>query len=176
MREFGDEMCRRIIAAGIPIWRGFCFVSTLHPEIRAAAYIFNRDEATAMRVVAGHDLSNSPEFIESPIAEVRRTHQTLRRRLCEPDCALDFLLLQQLNDEGATDYVAIPMVKSDGETNAITFATDHRGGCTESQIAGLEYVAQGLGLIVELQSSRRIAKSLLERISGDVLVNEYSQV
>ena len=22
MREFGDEMCRRIVAAGIPLWRG----------------------------------------------------------------------------------------------------------------------------------------------------------
>jgi hypothetical protein len=24
MPEFGDEMCRRIVAAGIPLWRGFC--------------------------------------------------------------------------------------------------------------------------------------------------------
>ncbi|MBV8451338.1 MAG: adenylate/guanylate cyclase domain-containing protein [Deltaproteobacteria bacterium] len=166
MREFGAEMCRRIIAAGIPIWQGFCFVSTLHPEVSAAAYIFNRDAATAMRVVAGHDLSNSPEFIESPIAEVRRTQETLRRRLCDSDCPLDFSLLQQLKAEGGTDYVAIPMVRSDGETNAITFATDYKCGFTESEIAGLEYVAQALGVIVELQSSRRIAKSLLDTYIG----------
>src|SRR5215467_8719947 len=95
MREFGAEMCRRIIAAGIPIWRGVCFGSTLHPEVTAAAYIFNRDAATAMRVVAGHDLSNSPEFTESPIMEVRRTQETLRRRLCDSDCPLDFSLLRQ---------------------------------------------------------------------------------
>jgi hypothetical protein len=31
MREFGDEMCRRIVAAGIPLWRGFC---ALTPCIR----------------------------------------------------------------------------------------------------------------------------------------------
>jgi adenylate cyclase len=166
MREFGDEMCRRIIAAGIPIWRGFCFVSTLHPEVRAAAYIFDRDEATAMRLVAGHDLSNSPEFVASPIAEVRRTHETLRRRLCDADCPLDFSLLEQLKREGGTDYVAIPMVRSDDETNAITFATDYKIGFTENEIAGLEYVAQALGVIVELQSSRRIAKSLLDTYVG----------
>jgi adenylate cyclase len=166
MREFGAEMCRRIIAGGIPIWRGFCFVSTLHPEILAAAYIFERDEATAMRVVAGHDLSNSPEFIESPIAEVRRTRVTLRRRLCESDCPLDFALLQQLKAEGGTDYVAVPMIRSDGETNAITFLTDRNGGFTDSEIAGLEYIAQALGVIVELQSSRRIAKSLMDTYIG----------
>src|SRR5262249_7600677 len=34
------------------------------------------------------------------------------------------------------------------------------------EIAGLEYVAQGLGLVVELQSSRRIAKSLLDTYIG----------
>ena len=39
MREFGDEMCRRIVAVGIPLWRGFCVVSTLHPQIAATAYV-----------------------------------------------------------------------------------------------------------------------------------------
>ncbi|MBV8360192.1 MAG: adenylate/guanylate cyclase domain-containing protein [Deltaproteobacteria bacterium] len=166
MREFGTEMCRRLIAAGIPIWRAVCFVSTLHPEVSAAAYIFNRDAATAMRVVAGHDLSNSSEFIESSITEVRQTQETLRRRLCDSDCPFDFSLLQQLKAEGGTDYVAIPMVRSDGETNAITFATDCKRGFTEHEIAGLEYVTQALGVIVELQSSRRIAKSLLDTYIG----------
>jgi hypothetical protein len=28
MREFDDEMCRRIVAAGIPLWRGFCAAGT----------------------------------------------------------------------------------------------------------------------------------------------------
>jgi adenylate cyclase len=59
-REFGAEICRRIYAAGIPIWRGFCFVYTLYPQVQAAAYSWNREEAGAMRVVAGYDLSNSP--------------------------------------------------------------------------------------------------------------------
>ena len=165
-REFGAEMCRRIVAAGIPIWRGFCFVATLHPEIRATAYIWNREEAGAMRVVAGHDLANSPEFTDSPIAEVRRSREMMRRRLGDSSCPLDFPVLQQFKAEGGTDYVAIPMVRSDAETNAITFLTDRKGGFTDGEIAGLEYIAQALGLITELQSSRRIAKSLLDTYIG----------
>jgi adenylate cyclase len=165
-REFGAEMCQRILAGGIPIWRGFCFVATLHPEVSAAAYTWTREEAGAMRVVAGHDLSSSPEFVESPIAVVRSTHQVLRRRLSDSDCPIDFAVLQQFKSEGGTDYVAIPMVRSDGETNAITFLTDREGGFTEGHIAGLEYVAQALGVITELQSSRRIAKTLLDTYIG----------
>jgi len=165
-REFGAEMCRRIFAAGIPIWRGFCFVATLHPESSAAAYIWKREEADAMRVVAGHDLTNSPEFIESPIAVVRRTREKLRRQLCDSACPLDFSVLQQLKAEGGTDYVAIPMARSDSETNAITFATDRPDGFSNDEVAGLEYIAQALGVITELQSSRRIAKSLLDTYIG----------
>jgi len=165
-REFGAEMCRRIWAAGIPIWRGFCFVSTLHPEIHAAAYTWSRAEAGAMRVVAGHDLSESAEFVESPIAAVRRTRQVIRRRLYDSACPLDFSVLRQFKAEGGTDYVAIPMTRSDGEANAITFLTDRTGGFTNGEIAGLEYIAQALGVITELQSSRRIAKSLLDTYIG----------
>jgi adenylate cyclase len=165
-REFGAEMCRRIYAAGIPISRGFCFVSTLHPEIHSAAYTWSREEAGAMRVVAGHELINSPEFIESPIAAVRRIREVIRRRLCDPDCPLDFSVLEQFKAEGGTDYVAIPMVRTDGEPNAITFLTDREGGFTSREIAGLEYIAQALGVITELQASRRIAKSLLDTYIG----------
>ena len=165
-REFGAEMCRRICTAGIPIWRGFCFVATLHPEIQAAAYTWSREEAGAMRVVAGHDLSDSAEFSESPIAAVRRTRQVIRRRLCDSDCPLDFSILQQFKAEGATDYIAIPMVGSDGEANAITFLTDHAGGFTNGEIAGLEHIAQALGVVTEMRSARRIAKSLLNTYIG----------
>jgi adenylate cyclase len=165
-RELGAEMCQRILAAGIPIWRGFCFVGTLHPEIRAAAYTWTREEAGAMRVVAGHDLNNSPEFTESPIAAVRRTRQPIRRRLCDSDCALDFPVLERFKLDGGTDYLAIPMVRSDGETNAITFLTDHEGGFTDSELAGLEHIALALGVVTELHASRRIAKSLLDTYIG----------
>jgi adenylate cyclase len=165
-REFGEEMCRRIFAAGIPIWRGFCFVAMLHPEIAASAYIWNRDESGAMRFVTGHQLANSAEFTHSPIAAVTRTGRVIRRRLIQPDCPLDFPILEQFKNDGGTDYIAIPMVRSDGIANAITFLTDHKGGFSDSEAAGLDYLAQGLGLIVELQSSRRIAKSLLDTYIG----------
>src|SRR5262249_52424939 len=120
-REFGAEMCRRTYDAGIPISRGFCFVATLHPEVHAAAFIWSREEATGMRVVAGHDLANSAEFIESPIAAVRLTREMIRRKLCDSDCPLDFSVLRQFKAEGGTDYLVIPMVRSDGEANIITF-------------------------------------------------------
>src|SRR5277367_6408697 len=80
MREFGDEMCRRIVAAGIPISRGFCAVGTLHPQIEAAAYTWRRGDADAMRRQAAHGLTESPTYKNSPPAAVQGTKTMLRRR------------------------------------------------------------------------------------------------
>src|ERR1700731_5106146 len=72
-REFGDEMCRRIVPAGIPIWRAFCTATTLHPEIRGTAYIWRRDQPGAERITASHAFHESDEVTISPIGMVRKT-------------------------------------------------------------------------------------------------------
>ncbi len=166
MREFGDEMCRRIVAAGIPLWRGFCSVSTLHPEVAATAYVWRRDEHGATRRVAPHGLFEKPEFAQSPIAEVRRTGGTIRRRLADSDCPLDYPVLAQLKSEGGTDYLASPMVCSSGEINVITWLTDRAGGFSDDEVLGLGEIANALAIIVELQSTRRVARSLLDTYVG----------
>jgi adenylate cyclase len=166
MREFGHEMCRRIVDAGIPILRGFCTVVTLHPQIMGSAYIWRRGEGGANRQLAEHGLERSVEFAQSPIVAVRESRQVMRRHLEDPNCPNDFAIFAELKGEGGTDYLAVPMPCSDGAVNAISFLTDRAGGFTEAEIAGLEDVAQMLGLIVELQSSRRIAKSLLDTYVG----------
>src|SRR6185369_6840900 len=95
MREFGAEMCRRIVAAGFPIWRGFCAVTTLHPQIMGTAYVWRREDPGATRWMAEHGLEKTPEFAHSPIAEVTRTGVPIRRCLEGAEGALDFAVLQQ---------------------------------------------------------------------------------
>ncbi len=166
MREFGDEMCRRIVAAGIPLWRGFCAVGTLHPQVAATAYVWRRDELGARRETASHARVQTPELAQSPVREVRRTGRMLRRRLADPDCPEDYPVLPVLRQQGATDYVAMPMVCSDGAINAITWVTDRAGGFTDPELEGLGEVAEALAIIVELQSTRRVARSPLDTYVG----------
>jgi adenylate cyclase len=166
MREFGDEMCRRIVAAGIPLWRGFCAVGTLHPQVAATAYVWRRDELGAKRETASHARVQTPELAQSPVREVRRTGRMLRRRLADPDCPQDYPVLPVLRQQGGTDYVAMPMVCSDGAINAITWVTDRAGGFTDPELEALGEVAEALAIIVELQSTRRVARSLLDTYVG----------
>jgi len=166
MREFGTEMCERIVAAGIPISRAFCYVGTLHPQVGAAAYIWKRGEKDATRVIGPRGIQASAEFTNSPFTVARNNRQTLRRRLIDPACSMDFPVLSRLKEEGGTDYLVVPMVCSDGEVNAIAFLTDYPDGYSETDVAALEQVGQVLSIIVELQSSRRIAKILMDTYLG----------
>ncbi len=166
MREFGAEMCERIVAAGIPIARGFCYVGTLHPQVGAAAYIWKRGDTGATRVLGSRGLQDSEEFTNSPLTVARRTRQLFRRRLVDSAGPFEFKILEQLKSEGGTDYLVLPMVCSDGDVNAITFLTDKAEGFSETEVAGLEQIAQVLGIIVELQSARRIGKSLMDTYLG----------
>jgi adenylate cyclase len=166
MREFGDEMCRRIVAARIPIWRAFCSVDTLHPQIVASAYIWRREEQGAVRRTAPHSFFASQEWTTSPIAELKRTGHTIRRRVCDPDCPMDFPVVGELRAEGGTDYIAMPMICSGGEINAISWATNQPGGFSEAEVEGLTAVADTLAIIVELQSTRRVARYLLDTYVG----------
>ena len=166
MREFGDEMCRRIVAAGIPLWRAFCAVGTLHPQIAATAYIWRRSTPGAVRFTADHSFENDPEFTTSPIAEVQRTGRVIRRRLHDPACALDYPALSEFKSEGGTDYAAMPMICSSGEINSITWLTDRAGGFSDDEIGGLGAVAEALAIIVELQATRRIARHLMDTYVG----------
>jgi adenylate cyclase len=104
--------------------------------------------------------------INSPIAAVKKTARMIRRKLHDAGCPLDYPVLLDYQKDGGTDYVAMPMTCSSGEVNCISWATDRAGGFTEQQIEGLTEVAEALAIIVELQSTRRIARHLMDTYVG----------
>jgi hypothetical protein len=41
--ELFDGICRRLVSAGVPLWRGFIGMPTLHPQWRGYSYTWRRD-------------------------------------------------------------------------------------------------------------------------------------
>ncbi|WP_119418839.1 adenylate/guanylate cyclase domain-containing protein [Desertibaculum subflavum] len=165
-REFGAQMCERILAAGFPIARAFCGVDTLHPLIKGTAYVWRRDAPGAERLIASLAASQSDEFRLSPPRHAQVTGQQLRRRLEDPACPMDFAVLHDFSAAGGTDYLALPMRQSDGTNSVITFLSDRAGGFGDGDIAGLTEIAEVLAVIVELQSARSTARTLLDTYVG----------
>src|SRR5215468_11745514 len=150
------QLCDRLVACGIPLWRVAVFVNTLHPQIIGRRFIWRPD--ADFEISEGRfGLFDTPEFRENPVAHVYATRTALRRRLADPDCVMDFPILQELRAEGVTDYVALRLFFTDGSVNLVTCTTRQPGGFTDAQIAGIKAIMTPLARVAEIQALRRTA-------------------
>jgi len=165
MRATGDRLAEHILAAGIPVARAFFGVRTLHPQIAATAYIWQRGRGTE-RITASWDDTSSPEFLNAPSAYLRQSGEMARHRLDAPDESLDFQILRDLKRQGMTDYIALPMVFSDGRINPTSFQSDAPDGFTDEDVAALRDVIDVMAPIVETETAHRIARQVIQTYVG----------
>src|SRR5215471_12144283 len=159
------QLCDRLVACGIPLWRVAVFVNTLHPQIIGRRFIW-RPGADVEISEGRFGLFDTPEFRENPVARVYATRNPLRRRLADPDCAIDFPILQELRAEGVTDYMALPLFFTDGAVHVVTCTTKEPGGFTDAQIASIEAIITPLARVAEIRALRRTASTLLDTYVG----------
>jgi adenylate cyclase len=79
---------------------------------------------------------------------------------------VDFPVLSELRAEGITDYLASPLVFTDGAIHAVTCTTRQLGGFTDAQIAGIEAIITPLARVAEIRALRRMGSTLLDTYVG----------
>ena len=159
------QLSERLVACGIPLWRVAVFVRTLHPQVMGRRFIWR--PGTEVEVSeAPFEVLESAGFLENPIAQVYATGRALRRKLADPDCAADFPVLSELRAEGITDYLASPLLFTDGAIHAVTCTTRQPGGFTDAQIAGIEAIITPLARVAEIRALRRMGSTLLDTYVG----------
>jgi adenylate cyclase len=159
------QLCERLVACGIPLWRVAVFIRTLHPNVMGRRLVW-RPGAEVETSEAPFALLDSADFLDNPIARVYETSAAIRRKLADPDCAIDFPILAELRAEGVTDYLAVPLLFTDGAIHVVTCTTRHRGGFTDAQIAGIEAIIAPLTRVAEIRMLRRMASILLDTYVG----------
>jgi adenylate cyclase len=159
------QLSERLVACGIPLWRVAVFVRTLHPQVMGRRFIW-RPGTEVEASEAPFELLESADFLENPIAQVYAAGRTLRRKLADPDCAVDFPILAELRAEGITDYLASPLVFTDGAIHAVTCTTRQPGGFTDAQIGGIEAILTPLARVAEIRALRRMGSTLLDTYVG----------
>jgi adenylate cyclase len=159
------QLCERLVAGGIPLWRVAVFVRTLHPNVMGRRFVW-RPGAEVEAREAPYELLESSDFLDSTIARVYLTEEPIRRRLADPDCPLDFPILAELRAEGVTDYLASPLVFTDGAIHVVTCTTREPNGFTDEQIAGIEAIITPLARVAEVLALRRTASMLLDTYVG----------
>ena len=159
------QLSERLVACGIPLWRAAVFVRTLHPNVMGRRFLW-RPDAEVELTEAPFELLETEYFRDSPIARVYQTGVAIRRKLADPDCPEDFPVLADLRAEAVTDYLASPLVFTDGAVHAVTCTTRQPGGFTDEEIAGIEAVITPLARVAEIRSLRRMASTLLDTYVG----------
>ena len=163
--EVLTELCERLIAIGLPLWRAMVFVRTLHPEVVGRRFIWRPDTGTVI-TDGGFDLLERDVFRNSPMVYVSETGNAIRRRIADPDCPMDFPVLYDLRDEGVTDYVVSPLHFTNGEFDSASWATRQPGGFSDADIALIDAIVPPLTRVAEIRAYFRVAGNLLATYVG----------
>jgi adenylate cyclase len=160
LSELVDEICWRLNMEGVPVWRSTFHLGTLHPQLRAYAVRWWRDDGRIEEIAVRHGIEQTPAYRASPVPVVIEQGEVVRRRLGVAEAG-EFPILAEIRAAGGTDYIAMPVSFSSGRRHCITFATDRPGGFEPSDIARLTEIAPLLSLVLELHAARVTAGDLL---------------
>lgn len=166
-RELVERLARRLVDAGVPLWRVVCLIRTLHPQVIGVRYVWRSDSGISEELAPLHDHLHPLHYPDSPMGAILQgTLASIRRRLDGPGVKLDFPIFHKLRAQGATDYVAMPLEFSGNQTNAIAFASNRPGGFTTSELRELYEMLPVLARLLEVRTLRHTAKTLLDTYLG----------
>ncbi len=162
--ELFDELCWRLLGAGVPLWRATLYMGTLHPLIRGVGVRWTRELNVVEEFRILHGSEATDEYLLSPIRATIERGTPFRRRLIEE--VPEYPLLSKLRNNGATDYLALALSHAFQRFPVVTWATDRPAGFADADTALLEDVNPALAAIVDARAVRRISAHLLDTYLG----------
>ena len=173
-----EDFCRRLVAFGVPLWRAFAGMRTLHPQWAGYTYTWWRDRAAIHPERRQRGEAYDQDLRESPYWHLRNAATgpdvplRLRRRLTGDGALRDFPVVERLAIAGATDYIAelipVGMVSEAFPDSGIgfSFATDHIDGFGENDLRLIEAVLPAVALAIMSDAEHTIAADLLAAYLG----------
>lgn len=166
--RFVNQLMKRAVAAGLPIWRFYIGLQLVHPQMIATGVLWRRD-GTYEEIPRAHGIMSSPAYIGSPMQEVREKGAAVRYCLTDlPETA--HAVLYELQAGGGTDYIAFPTrLARPGSLPIASFATDQPGGFTDEDVADLRRLVDMMGSVAETYIYRSIAETVTDTYLGHIV-------
>lgn len=158
-------LCARLLESGVPLHRVNVILRTLHPLVLVSGYVW-RAPGEVDTFEAGHESMSGDQYLKSPVRKIFDGSRGIRRRLMDPGCPRDFPILDDLDREGVTDYVILPLQFSDGRSYAASWATTAPCGFSDGDVARIVGLMQPLAMALEIRSVRDIAANLMATYLG----------
>ncbi len=174
-----DGLCQRLVIGGVPLWRAFVGMPTLHPQWGGYSYTWRRD----LNAIEPSQFGRGDEYEQilqnSPFGHLIRQMENaahpwlyLRRHLVGPEARLDFPILKELAATGASDYFAeVVRFGADGDPShgtgiGYSFATDLPRGFHDDDLVLLRAVLPAVSLAMMTHAGHTIASGLLGAYLG----------
>jgi adenylate cyclase len=166
---FVEALGEQLVEIGLPIDRITTGIPMLHPQIASSSVVWEPARLAHERQWQMTSLTRSM-YERSPLYVVYRGDGPVRAKVTPGPEQDEYPIIQDLREEGFSDYIALPAPFSDGTIKAMTFATRQEGGFKDAEIAALQVLMPHFAYLLEIQTLRRTARVLLDtyvgRISG----------
>ena len=172
--ELFDGFCRRLVAGGVPLARGFLSIGALHPLWRASSLTW-QDGRIADVADFSYDYMQTPAWQVSPFRHMLETQTPrLHRRLTGDDAVLDFPVLSEFRAAGLTEWLALMRGFGWGESRqetrylgvVLSWATDRPQGWSATERGALEQFSDTLALAARGSTTPAATRAVLATYLG----------
>lgn len=176
MPDLVEGAAMRALANGVPLTRGHVTYRTLHPSFESVSVLWRRESGVAVQEFA-HGSGLNRAWVRSPFAfMVENNIRYLRRPLAGEARLVDFPILEDLMEDGATDYFAM-VVPFDSQAISISgsrpdgiatsWVTDRPGGFADVHLDALRHLVRRLAVACKLAIREQIARNVARTYLGD---------
>lgn len=181
-----DGFCRRVVDAGFPARRFNMSLGTLHPRHGARSYVWRASGLETEEFPRQRTREELEPYRRSPIYHLLSTGQARLRRRLDTSANHEFPVLNELREQGMTDYAARVVGFDDRRAVALrsgalsevidptnrlqgiffSCTTDAQGGFDDAQLSQVDGLLPYLALAVKSRSMFEVARTLLETYLG----------
>ena len=143
------------ITTGVPI---------LHPQIFSFSGLWQLGKGTSERLYRAD--ASQPGVLENSPIKIAYDGKSVRCQMTATPSDGEFPILKDLRRDGITDYIVFPAPFSDGTNKAVSLATTRTNGFSDTEIALFAAMIPALSFNLEVQTLRRMARTLLDTYVG----------
>jgi len=161
-----EQLCERLVDAGLALWRVGVFVRTLHPQMFGQSFTWRRGEGVTV-YAAPYGIEKDEDFLTSPLLAVHTSGTEVRYR--EADILADTrsTFFVEKRNEGLTDYIGMPLRFLNGEIHSVSWTTKAPGGFSDVEIEALRALMAPIARVIEIIRLERTATALLDTYVGN---------
>ena len=189
LEEQLSAFCQRVHDSGFPMKRANMGIGTLHPRYGAHTFVWRPGLDAVEHIPRERTMDQLEAFKRSPIYYMRSRNETLLRRRLDGNEPLEFEILDELREEGMTEYAARlvpfgavphaapepptarfdPAVQMTGAFAGVFFscATEAPGGFDDAELQQVGDMLPFLALSVKSRATYDVASTVIETYLGE---------